>query len=182
MRFASYVVAMLLGGALITACSSGSFHRTRSSVRLDPDDPSVPPNVSDRSDDNEILYFGRKGDPSQMMAITALLHAYYAAGSRGDGTAGCRLVYALTIEMLASESDRVASSRRRCIKRLTAWFTSNHEQLLLSLGSLRIVGLRVLGAQGLVMLKLATPVPMYVEVHREGGRWKMKSLIEQKFP
>jgi hypothetical protein len=143
------------------------------------------------SDDGTVRRYGREPGAADAKAIAALVKRYYAAGSRGDGTAACALTvpaFAATIpydygQELGPATPPGAAALLRgsktCAAVLTLLFEHAHDQLA---APVEVTGIRLKGDYGYALVDSMTLPISRIEVGRGDGVWKVDGLLGRPLP
>jgi hypothetical protein len=150
-------------------------HEPKKDADNDDDNPS---NSHYDGDD----YFGQAASAADKRAVAALVKRYYTAAAAGDGAAACSLVYAIVAEAVPEEFNSSALRGKTCAVVATKLFKQRHQQLATDLAKLQVTGVRVKGRRGWVLLSFGEMFERRMLVHREGGAWKIETLLNVGVP
>jgi hypothetical protein len=133
-------------------------------------------NDGDHNDDDAgVLYFGHAAGPADERAAVALVTRYFAAAAAGDGAAGCRLLAPFIAESLAEEDGHSPRLRgTTCAVVLSKLFKLHHALLAEKHATLKVIGVRLEGARGLVIFDFpAIPEVRQITERRVGHSWRL---------
>lgn len=140
---------------------------------------------SNIADDNVVLEYGHLARPADKQAVTTVATRYYQAAAADNGAEGCALMHAVIVESIPETYDKPGSPARgtTCPAVMSKLFAQRHKQLIADLAGLEVTGVRVEGENALALLRLrTTPEPRKIELHREGGAWKIWALFDSGLP
>jgi hypothetical protein len=176
-------VALALGLGACAGSGGGRSSRQTASVKVIAPDYSTHHNDRDNDgdhndDDAGIVEFGQAAGPADRQASIALVRRYFAAAATGNGAADCPLLVPIIAESVGEASS--ASERRRpCAVALSQLFRRHHSELALKRATLRVIGVRVSGSRGLLVLYFPTiPEIRQMTERRVGGKWRLISEID----
>lgn len=128
------------------------------------------------SDDNQVLDFGREAGGVEARRMAALVKRYYRAAAAADGAQACAMLYAPIAETVVEDFADTPLRGRTCRAVVSALFGSHRRELARKLASLRILRMRVAGAQGIVLMRFGGEDVRELLLHREDGAWRVRSL------
>lgn len=130
------------------------------------------------TDDGLVRDYGHVASTADARAISSMVTIYRSAALRGDGVKACELLYGPLARIVPEDyggSYAPAYARgKTCSVVMSKLFKHNHAQLI---GTFRVTAVRVNGGNGDALLGSATWPASYVETRREGGAWKIHSLL-----
>jgi hypothetical protein len=130
-----------------------------------------------------VRFYGHEAGRADRQAIGALVKRYYAAATRRDGAAACRLIHTLTIETaVESYTERPGAHAASCSTILSGLFEQHRRELVHDSATLKVVDMRVGSLTALVLLRFKARQPDHLEVHREGATWKLWDLLASHMP
>jgi hypothetical protein len=131
-------------------------------------------------DDAPALAYGRAATGAEKRAIASALRRYYAVASAGDGATACSLLTSDLARSVVEDYGRGSAgpsylrSAGSCPAVLTLLFEHSHSQLAEAVTVLRV---RVAGNNALAILSSRKMPASMVYLARQGGRWKIESLL-----
>jgi hypothetical protein len=144
-----------------------------------------------RYDDQRIRGYGHEANTTDRRAVTALVKRYYATAAAGDGATACPLIYSRLAKgsNLAEAAEGYAPPPgapplrgKSCAYIMPLLFKQNHQQLIADVTTLDVTDVRVEGHHGLALLAFRTTPEREISVEREGGAWKIDSLLDEELP
>lgn len=177
-----------------TGTSASSTAPTQGYLKGDSDvDDEYGEDNPNHSDDPPLREYGHAASAVDRRAITALVRRYYATAAARNGVAACSLVYAgLTKDPGLTKTvpeDHYAptlqirvSRGERCAQVTSRLFEQNHQSLVAEATTLRVTGVRVRGRHAVAMLGFRTTSERWIPVTREGGAWRIGSLLARELP
>jgi hypothetical protein len=153
----------------------------KSDAELDSDSyPGEPDN-----DNNHV--FGHAASAADARAATALVKRYYAAAAVGDGAAACPLIHSVMAESIPEDYGQSSGSPfmrgKTCAVVMSKLFKHLHKQLSADNATLKVAAVRIRGNDASVLLSFGGMKPKYyLELHREGGAWKIDGLLAVALP
>jgi hypothetical protein len=115
--------------------------------------------------------------------VTAVVKRYYAAVAAGDGAAACGLLSSGISKSIVQGFGRSPALRDKgCPGILSLLFKYRPGQAGASLGAVEVTGVRVKGGRGFALLHSKTTPSGEIAIYREGGTWKIGSLIGSALP
>ncbi len=137
-------------------------------------------------DDSRARDFGHAADTAERTAITALVKRYYTAIAAQDGAAACPMVVSAEAssvpETLGRPGGPPNSRGKTCAVVMSKVFALFHKQLSVEAAELEVTGVRVKGNEGVVVLGFKSLPGRQIGVAREGGVWKVTSLVDSELP
>lgn len=135
-------------------------------------------------DDYAVTRFGHPAGVADRQAIVRLLKRYYAAAAAQDGSAACALLYPVLAEAVPEDYGQAVSvhGRKTCATVLARVLAPHRRELAADAASLTVLKVRLDGARGWAMLRLAMPSERRLQLHREGGAWRVDELLDTKLP
>lgn len=142
------------------------------------------PGSREDPDNDRTPAFGRAASPADARAIGALIRHYYALAASGDGAGACRLVSALLIESLAETGGRGrrVPAATICARTASAQFRRAHREIVEDLTGVDFMQVRVRERRGLALVLFAGVRERLIPVRREGGAWRMSTLLDGGSP
>ncbi len=177
-------LALIAPSGAVCACGSAPLaQRTRSNAATayeakrdaDNDNDNISGSRYD-SDDSEVLDFGREAGGAEARRMAALVERYYHASAAADGAQACAMLYAPIAETVVEDFAHTPLRGRTCRATVSALFGSHRRELARKLASLRILRMRVAGAQGIVLMRFGGEDVRELLLHREGAAWRVRSL------
>jgi hypothetical protein len=186
---APLAVVLLSTGAF--ACGGTNKNTGSTPSTTAPNGVSPVRNLEDDNDgdnDNELVRsFAPEASAADTRTVTALVKRYYAAAYADDGATACSLLYTPLAKVIANEyghsPDTQALHGKTCAAVLSKLFKQEHRRLAAEVAIMKVSTVRVSGNNGLVMLYFSGTRPeRYFAVEREGGIWKMDTLLDNRLP
>jgi hypothetical protein len=179
-------IALLL--VCVTACggASQSAHGRRSPSAVaespQPKDSNDGDDDAQGDDDMPVMAYGRPAGHEEERKITELLRHYYAAAAAANGVRVCSLLFSRVAEEAPEEYGQSggpgALGGKTCVSVISELFKRRHRRQVAESSTFAMTGVRVLGGNGLALLRFAgSPGPFEIEVRRETGKWKIMELI-----
>lgn len=185
------LAATTLGGAVCACASAPLAQRARSSASTgkaassaaayeakrdaDNDNDNVSGSRYD-SDDSQVLDFGRAAGAAEARRIATLVVRYYQAAAAADGARACAMLYAPIAESVVEQFAGTPLRGRSCRAVMSALFRGHRRELASKLASLRILGTRVAGERGIVLMRFGGGGARELVLHRERGAWRVLAL------
>jgi hypothetical protein len=177
------VLCLVATGCGTAATSSGGYIKGDS-------DSDFGGNKSD-SDDWRTREYGREANGAERREVTAVVKRYYAAAAVGDGATVCATLYAASIarsfdlerevpEQYAPAPGSSVLRGKSCSQVASLLLQINHQSLVANLPSMRVIDVRVNGADSLALLGFRTTGEREVPLKREGGTWKINALLDRE--
>jgi hypothetical protein len=133
--------------------------------------------------DNSIQTFGKESGEADKQAVTTVVKRYYAAVAAGDGAGACALLSSGISKSIVQSLGRSAALREKgCPGILSLLFKHRPGQAGASLAVVDVTGVRVKGNRGFALLRSKTMPSGEITIYREGGAWKIGSLIGSALP
>lgn len=135
---------------------------------------------------DSVLYFGHAASPADYQAVTTLVKRYYGAATIKDGVTACSLILS-TVEKAVPEDYGEAPGPaylrggRTCPAVMTRLFEHFHRRLVHDEATLEVTRVRLATRGGYAVLRFGAPPEREITVVREGGVWKVSSLLDSKF-
>jgi hypothetical protein len=138
------------------------------------------------SDDDALRYFGHAADSVDRRDIAALIERYYSQAVAQDGAAGCTMIVSGIAKSVPEDIGRPPGPPYlrgdTCAVVLSKVFKENRRQLMAYAASLRVTGVRVLGGRAVAILGFRALPGRDFHLLREGGAWKLESLLDGELP
>jgi hypothetical protein len=138
------------------------------------------------SDDTPMVHFGRLAGFAQENAIASVLERYYAAAAAGNGVAACPLIYSLAVEDYAEEQNRLPGpsgvAPGVCARVVSGFFRRLHRSFAPQSRGLHLVSVEIDGQRALAVFRLGTQALRRLVLKREGGAWKLATLVDLGVP
>jgi hypothetical protein len=132
-------------------------------------------------DDNVVLSYGHAASTTDMRAIDTVIKRYYTAAAAGDGRKGCSLLYSLLVETAPEDLSHTPREGETCVEAMSSFFKRDHSQLKADTVGVGVTRARVKGDSGVVLVRLGSR-ERRVLVRREGGMWKIDTLLDMGVP
>jgi hypothetical protein len=176
------LAALALG---LSACSGSGGARSGRSATVKVIAPNYSTHNNDRDndgddndDDSGIIEFGQAAGPTDQRASIALVTRYFAAAADGNGTADCQLLVPVVAQSVG-EAAGPSEHRRTCAVTLSQLFRRHHRELALKRATLRVIGVRVSGNRGLLVLDFPTiPEVRQMTERRVGNGWRLITELD----
>ena len=137
-------------------------------------------------DDETIRDFGHAADSADKRAITALIERYYSLAVAQDGAAGCLMIVPSLARSVPEDIGRPPGPPYlrgdTCAAVLSKAFKVNRRQLTAYSASLRVTVVRVLRDRAVVIFGFNALSGRLFRLLREGGVWKLESLLDGELP
>lgn len=137
-------------------------------------------------DDGSFVAWGQAAAAVDRHGVERLVRHYYAAVLNDDGKTACRFIYVLTTKVIPEDYGQApgppAIRGKTCAVVLTKLFRIEHAKLVRTAASPEVTDVRVQGDIGRVLLGSATMPASYLQVHREGGAWKVQGILAVPLP
>jgi hypothetical protein len=135
-------------------------------------------------DDRETLAFGRAASPAQRGAVAAVLQRYYAAAAAGDGTLDCSLLIRALANSAAEDyagagSPTYMRGAKTCPAVLERTFRQSHQELV---APIEVYAVRVAGSKARAVVSSKTLRASMIGLAREGGSWRVQTLLGLPLP
>jgi hypothetical protein len=128
--------------------------------------------------DNSIQTFGKAAGEADTQAVTSAVKRYYAAVAAGDGAAACALLSSGLSKSIVQGFGRSPALRGKgCAGILALLFKRQPGKAAESLAAIEVTRVRLKGDRGFALLRSKTMPSGEITVDREGGAWKIGSLI-----
>jgi hypothetical protein len=161
-------------------------------VGLDPHDPDLdgdndhlkPRGYYDR-DDGPFRTYGRPASGTEKRKLAALTKRYYKAAVAADGRETCSMLTIAFARSVPQDFGRGSGgpaylhAADTCAAVMTLLLRHLHAQLS---EAIEIVGVRVEGEKGLVLIGAKNVPASYVDVQREGGDWRVVGMLASPLP
>lgn len=155
---------------------------TEANLKIDSDeDNDNPTSAHYDADDNVVLSYGQAASEADRRAIADVVRRYYMAAVAGDGAKGCSLVYSLLVETAPEDLSQTPREGETCSQAMSKFFKRDHTQFKADTTRIKLTRARVHGDSGLALVRLGTR-ERRVLVHREGGVWKVNTLLDMGVP
>jgi hypothetical protein len=168
-------------GAVSSATSPGGY--SKKDGDKDNDD-NLRGNKSAENDDAALLHsYG--GDVAQVVRqeVTALVRRYYTAALAADGVRACSLLSASLAGGVAEEPAQPSATTNSCASTVAALFRQQHTQLAADdVPTMGVTEVRAKGNLGLAVLGFRRLPEGEILIAREGGAWKIDSLLDSEMP
>jgi len=132
--------------------------------------------------DDRILFaaYGKRANPNDARAVTALVKRYYAAAAAGDGARTCSLLDSSLANALAPEQRQSAPApREACARAISPLLRQQHQHLIAdNVSTMVVTSVHVKGNLGLAALGFRTMPEGEIVVEREGKAWKVDALFD----
>jgi hypothetical protein len=133
----------------------------------------------------EVLYSGRKADPTDKRTITALIKRYYAVAAAEDGLRACSMLYSTVAEAVAEDygvtpNGPAYMKGNTCPKVMTLLFKHEHPQIALELPKLDVFRIRLNGLRGHAVLRFGNLPERELFLQREGHAWRIDALLDSE--
>lgn len=184
-----FCVGGVYGCAYDNGLSGSAAHRSMTAAssvyeRRDRDDDNDNTTKSYYDSDDTV---GHLATQSDRLAVAAVIKRYYAALAESNGAETCSLLYYVTMEATAEGdegpgTEAYTSSAKACAAVVAYLSRQRHKELARDRARLEIVGVRVDGARGWVLLQFGSGRERRVLIHREGRIWKVDTLFDTKVP
>jgi hypothetical protein len=186
MSSASQASSSRRGSAPVTTAATPTGAYLRGDDDVDADNYS-------NSDDYRMRDYGHAANAVDRRAITALVERYYSKAVAEDGAAACSLIYSslakdpsLTKTVPEDYSSREPHPHglpgQSCVRATSLLFSQHHEALTADFATLQVTGVRVNRVHGLALLGFRTTSERWIPVERDGGAWKIDSLLDRELP
>lgn len=190
---AALVVAGCAGGAHEPPSFSATTPTARTSsasspaetLQRDPTDRDDDRPGSRNDPDNDLrLTLGRAADGAEEDEIAALIRRYYTLAVHERTAAACALVDPLLLESLSERdaSGHGGSPLSTCVRLARRLFRQRHREIVEDLPAIELVQVRVRERRGLVLARLAGVRERLIPVRRDGGVWKMNTMLDDGSP
>lgn len=134
-------------------------------------------------DDNPIVAFGHRADPSDEVQIRTLTERYYQAASSADGATGCSLLVPTLAKSIPGDYGKSPGPEylrgNTCPVVLTKIFKHSREQLT---ERFSVTEARVHGKQGIALLGSENKPASYIMVERAPSGWRVIDLVPTVLP
>jgi hypothetical protein len=187
---AATVAACGGGGSTASSTASTSARGTATTPATSPSgsgssSPSREASASFRTTggDNSIQNFGTEAGAAEVEAATAVLEGYLRARAKDEWATECSYLAKMAVaplEQLASGAPQLKSSG--CGEILAALEGRAPASTRANTLTGPIASLRVEGDRGFALYHGAHGVDYFVPMIREGGKWKVGSLVPDEFP
>jgi hypothetical protein len=132
------------------------------------------------ADDKSVPAFGHRASGSDLRELRSLAERYYAAAAAQNGAAACLLIGAALREGLVEQHGGASGpSRAGDCASVVAKLLRSSGRSATELAGVAITGAFVEEGRGSVMLRLPDGEIRYLPVEREGGTWKVGSILDQ---
>jgi hypothetical protein len=136
------------------------------------------------SDDHSTLILGHAASAADRRAITAVVKRYYAAAAAGDGAEACSMLTPSLARAAPEDYGKRAGpvylrGSRNCPAIMSRLFKHFHAELT---GAIEVTGVRVDSESTLALVGSSTIPAGEVAVKREGGAWRLTSLLAHALP
>jgi hypothetical protein len=175
------------GGSTATTptATTSSAASTAETLERDPTDRDDDRPGSRYDPDNDLrLTLGRAAEGAEAGEIAALIRRYYTFAASKQAGAACSLLDPLLLESL---TERAAAGHSRspmsmCVYLAGKLFRQRHREIVEDLAAIELVQVRVRERRGLVLARLAWVRERLIPVRRDGGVWKMNTLLDDGSP
>jgi hypothetical protein len=134
-----------------------------------------------KNDDRTLFAtYGKRANPNDARAVTALVKRYYAAAAAGDGARACSLLDSSLADALAPEQRQSApATREACARAISPLLHQQHQHLIADdVSTMVVTSIHVKGNLGLAALGFRTMPEGEIVVEREGKAWKVDALFD----
>jgi hypothetical protein len=123
-------------------------------------------------------------DATEKQRVIALVKRYYAAAAAGDGAKACSLLQSsLAVGLAEAHGQSTREGAKTCASALSALFEQQHKQLAADeVTTMGVTDVRRKGSLGLVILGFKRMPEGEILIEREGGDWKINSLLDSEMP
>lgn len=199
MRLPLLLFALTLIGAFVCACGSeqkdGPASASSSSAAAALPDPKGEEGDNDSDsvkgggyydlDDADFRAYGAAADAAETSAVSRLVTRYYAAALADDGAQACGLLDSRLAKSVPQEYREAPPVLRgkTCAVIASKFFAQVHQQLNVDDTTLKVGPVRVSGDRGYALLGFEGRLPeRYMVIRREGGSWRIGSLLDIGLP
>lgn len=131
-------------------------------------------------DDGVVRDFGHPAGTPEKHTISELVRGYFSAAASDQGQAGCALLTILRAESLPEDFGRAyLPGATTCAQVLTEVFKRLHSRFP---ATVEVVGVRVQGVQGQVLLRSSAIPASVIGIRRQRGVWRMDSVFAFPLP
>jgi hypothetical protein len=135
-------------------------------------------------DDNKFVAYGHAASAADRQVIAALVKRYYAAAAAGNGAAACRLIdptLARTIPGSYGQPPGPIYARGKSCS-VVASKLFKHLPTQADLAGVEATDVRVEGDEAFALLGSPTIPASFLALKRDGGAWRIDSLIARTLP
>jgi hypothetical protein len=192
------LLAIVLLSVAATACGAGKGAGSPSQVSSNAaassgtpaagaDNDNDPKGRIDDINDSAVFNSGHAASVADKQAVTVLIKRYYAAALAGDGAAACSMINSTLVKAIPEDYGRggppYLRSGKTCTAILMLVFKHVHHLLIAEVPRLEVTRVRLLGNNlALAVLGFKGMPEREISVGREGGAWKMYSLLDDELP
>jgi hypothetical protein len=162
----------------------------------DSDDMSTTNTKGEKTDDQEVDFYGHAANPVDKRAVTTFAKRFMAAAAAEDGATACSLLLPSLAESLPSTYGKKGSGLpylrgSTCAAVMSKLFTHFHRQFAAEAAGLEVTGVRVAGktasaSPGKIAFALlsfkGSHERRYMGVERFGKGWKLEALRDSEYP
>jgi len=135
-------------------------------------------------DDGALYDYGHAASMAEREAIALLVQSYFRAVDTDQGSAVCRMLYSAVAKAVAEEPGQAPGAVHTqgddtCAAIASRLFMHRYSR---NLAAMKVTGVRVDGDRGRVLLGSNTRPASFFFVRREGGAWKLESLVASPGP
>jgi len=138
------------------------------------------------SDDDSVRRFGHAASTADRKAVVSLVKRYFAAAAAEDGMTACSLLasaFAKSLpETLGGAGGPPYARGATCAAVTSGIFAHYHRQIAAHAATLEVPGVRVEGAEAMVVLAFRGLPGRSTRVAREHGVWRVDSLLDIELP
>ncbi len=146
----------------------------------DYDADDEPHSLPAESDDDPLLQsYGKQAGPDDARAVTALVKDYLTAAVTDDSAMACSMLDSSVVAGLsAGQSQSERNARQTCAAALSSLFKQQHQGLIADeVATMVVTSVHVRGNLGLAALGFTRRPQAQIIVKREGGAWKIDTLL-----
>jgi hypothetical protein len=131
------------------------------------------------SDDNYILSYGHTASSTERHLVTVVVKRYYVVAAADDGSKACSLLIPDIASAVPEDYGNAAGpaylrGQKTCHVIVALMFKHLHSQLT---AAVSVTGVRVDRNRALALLGSSTMPSSWISLQREGGIWKVDSLL-----
>ncbi len=130
-----------------------------------------------------VLGFGHGASPGDRRTVTRLVKRYYAAAAAEDGATACSLIPSNLARAVPEDYGQAPGPRylrggKTCSAVMSRLFTYLHRRMASEAATLKVTRVRLKSKGGYAVLRFNAPPERELNVVREGGTWKVGSLLD----